>query len=348
MVSPVGELSERKASILRALVRHYIRTGEPVGSEAIAEKAGLRVSSATIRNELSALEDMGYLTQPHTSAGRTPTDRGYRYFVDALPARPRLRDPERLAIIHFFDEALADVDEILRGTTQLLSRLTRYASLALAPSARESAAVRCELVRLGSGLLLLVVFENGRVEKRMLEAPSEWRSDDVERASLIAMEATQGRTALGGMEALNERAVTVAEPLRSILITVAEALGSIDHTTEVEHVLVGGVANIASEDAFERRETLRQIFEALEREQEILRLLREAASTPLVSVTIGRENPMPGMWEASVVAAPYVAGGRSVGTIGVVGPMRMDYGAAISAVRAVAERLSAAVEALGG
>src|SRR5438105_10544574 len=137
-----GELSERKAAILRDLVRLYIRTGEPVGSEALAAASGLSVSSATVRNELAALEEMGYLTQPHTSAGRMPTDRGYRYFVDLLPARARLRDPERRAIVDFFDDALADVDEILRGTTHLLSRLTRYAALALAPSWAETPIAR--------------------------------------------------------------------------------------------------------------------------------------------------------------------------------------------------------------
>src|SRR6266508_5295257 len=124
MVSP-GELSERKAAILRALVQQFIRTGEPVGSEAVAASSVVGVSSATIRNELSSLEELGYLAQPHTSAGRVPTDLAYRFFVNALPARSRLRDTERLAIVHFFDQALADVDEILRGTTHLLSRLTR-------------------------------------------------------------------------------------------------------------------------------------------------------------------------------------------------------------------------------
>src|SRR5947208_11561926 len=157
------ELSERKAAILRALVRHYIRTGEPVGSEALTAAAGLRVSSATIRNELAALEELGYLTQPHTSAGRAPTDLAYRYYVDLLPARPRLRDAERRAIVGFFDEALADVDQILRGTTILLSRLTRYASLALAPSQKGAVIARAELISLGTATMLLVGFDTGRV-----------------------------------------------------------------------------------------------------------------------------------------------------------------------------------------
>ena len=125
-----------------------MRSGEPIGSEAISQVVQLGVSSATIRNELAALEEMGYLTQPHTSAGRIPTDAGYRYFVDTLPGTTRLRDPERREIVHFFGEALADVDEILRGTTHLLSRLTRYASLALAPSREASSLARMELVNL--------------------------------------------------------------------------------------------------------------------------------------------------------------------------------------------------------
>ena len=132
---------------------------------------------------------------------------------------------------------------------------------------------------------------------------------------------------------------------RAILSRVAEALSSIGETAETEHIFLGGVANIAADAAFDRRETLRQIYETLERESAVLRLLREAAATPPVTVTIGRENRVPEMWETSLVAAPFAAGG-ALGTIGVVGPMRMDYLSAISAVRAVAERLSAAVEAL--
>jgi heat-inducible transcriptional repressor len=341
-------LSERKATILRALIRHYVKTGEPVGSEAIAALSSLGVSAATIRNELAALEEMGYLTHPHTSAGRIPTDRGYRHFVDSLPARPRLKDPERKAIVHFFGEALADVDEILRGTTQLLSRLTHYASLALAPSRRESAIARVELVNLGSAILLLVVFETGRVEKRMIDLPPEATDEDVEHVSRSMADRFRGLGMPAVRTAVQESSNGAQEPERTIMARVAEGLGSMDEQTEAEHVFLGGAANIAADVAFREAETLRQIFEALERETEILGLLREAAIAPQVSVTIGRENPMTGMWEASMVAAPYGPGDRTLGTIGVVGPTRMDYAAAISAVRVVAERLSAAVEALSG
>jgi heat-inducible transcriptional repressor len=341
-----GELSERKAALLRDLVRLYIRTGEPVGSEALVAGSGLKVSSATIRNELAALEEMGYLTQPHTSAGRMPTDRGYRYFVDLLPTRIRLRDPERKAIVGFFDEALADVDEILRGTTHLLSRLTRYAALALAPSPREVPIARAELVPLGTITLLLVVFESGRVEKRALELPETMGEEETERLSRRVTETLRGRPVHDAAQALSQGARKGSGAEQAVFAKVAGALKGIDEATEAEHVFLGGVANIAAEEAFRQHDTLRDMLEALERESEILLLLREAAAAPPVTVTIGRENPMTGIWEASVVAAPYAAGGGSLGTIGVVGPLRMDYASAISAVREVANRLSAAVEAL--
>ena len=348
MVTRAEELTERKAAILRALVRQYIRTGEPVGSEALAAASGLRVSSATIRNELASLEELGYLTQPHTSAGRAPTDLAYRYYVDVLPARTRLRDTELRAVVHFFDEALQDVDDIVRGTTQLLSRLTRYASLALAPSIGEGSIVRSELVGLGSGTMLLVVFETGRVEKRLVEIPDDTTDEQLDRASETMSKAFRGKSLPSSQEAARELAKAADEPERGILSRVAEALGSIEEATESEHVFLGGVSNIATEEAFRRWETLRRVYEALERESTVLGLLHTAASADPISVMIGRENPLPEMWEASVVAAPYAAGGGAVGSIGVVGPTRMDYASAISAVRVVAERLSAAVRALRG
>jgi heat-inducible transcriptional repressor len=340
------ELTERKAAILRALVRQYIKTGEPVGSEAVNQAASLGVSAATIRNELAALEEMGYLVQPHPSAGRVPTDLAYRTYVDLLPARV-LRDPDRLAIVQFFDEALADVDAILRGTTHLLSRLTRYASLAMAPNQRQTAIARAELIRLGTATLLLVILDSGQVEKRMVDVPGELDDEAVDRLSRTMTEAVRGLTLEAATEEIAARAATLAvQGEQAVFRNVAESLHSIGETAEVEHVFMGGVSNIAADEAFDRRETLRQVYEALERESAVLRLMRAAATTASpVTVTIGRENLLPEMWQASLVAAQFGSGGAT-GTIGVVGPIRMDYASAISAVRAVAERLSAAVEAL--
>ena len=177
------ELGTRKLEVLRAVVEEFVRSGEPVGSETIAEHARLGVSSATIRNELAALEELGYLSHPHTSAGRIPTDAGYRKYVDALPPGGRMRDTQRRAIAGFFAETMLDLEDVLKGTTQLLSRVTQYASVAVPPSGSSEVVVRTELIELGSGLLLLVVGQRGGVDKVMIDRPDELDAD-----SLAALE----------------------------------------------------------------------------------------------------------------------------------------------------------------
>src|SRR3712207_3971563 len=163
MVEP--ELAARKVAVLRAVVEEYVRSGEPVGSETIAERSGLGVSSATIRNELAAIEELGYLTQPHTSAGRIPTDAGYRKYVDSLPPGGKLRDAQRRAIAGFFAETMVDLEEVLRGTTHLLSKVTQYAGLAVPPSGSDELVLRTELIEVGNALMFLVIGQHGRVDK---------------------------------------------------------------------------------------------------------------------------------------------------------------------------------------
>src|SRR2546421_5660800 len=171
------DIGERKVAVLRAVVEEYVRSGEPVGSETIAERFALGVSPATIRNEMAALEELGFLMHPHTSAGRIPTDLGYRGNVDARPARSRLRDPQRRAITDFFQVAVGDLEEVLRGAAQLLSRLTQYAGLAVPPSSPEERVHRIELVEMGSKLLVLVIAQHGQVQPRMIERPDGAEAD---------------------------------------------------------------------------------------------------------------------------------------------------------------------------
>src|SRR5439155_15072884 len=168
-----SDLGARKIAVLRAVVEEYVRSGEPVGSETIADGAGLGVSSATIRNEMAALEELGYLSHPHTSAGRIPTDVGYRFYVNSLPARGKLRDAQRRAITGFFAEAILDLEDVLKGSVQLLSRLTQYAGLAVPPSASEEPIVRLELIDMGPTMMVLAVGQHGRVDKRVFDRPGE-------------------------------------------------------------------------------------------------------------------------------------------------------------------------------
>jgi heat-inducible transcriptional repressor len=345
MVEP--ELGARKMAVLRAVVEEYVRTGEPVGSETIAEHAGLGVSSATIRNEMAALEELGYLTRPHTSAGRIPTDLAYRRYVDTLPAGSRLREAQRRAISGFFAETMLDLGEVLRGTTQLLSRLTQYAGLAVPPSLEGEGVLRVELVDLGTGVMVLIVGQHGGVRKAIVDRPRDLDPRTLEGIEDRLATALRGRSLADSHAHVLKLAAQAADAERDVLIAVADALGDMQEEMRGMHVVVGGVANLADEAARWRHETVRHLFEALEHESEMARLLREASSAEDVSVTIGAEHPTTEEWEASLVAAPFKAGESSLGAIGVVGPTAMDYLTVVASVRAVARRLSELATQLG-
>jgi len=334
------ELGPRKSAILHAVVREYVRTGEPVGSETIAERAGLGVSSATIRHEMSALEELGYLTHPHTSAGRIPTDIGYRHYVDSLPAGGRLREAQRRAIAGYFAEAILDLEEVLKGSVQLLSRLTQYAGLAVPPSAAEEPLVRLEIVDLGPTLMVLAVGQHGRVDKAVFDRP-----DGLDQVGLAEVERSlsplRSLTYTDAQVQLLRMAAESAGDRHDLLLHIAETLRIAQTGGGGAHVVVGGVSNLADEAQMWRRETLRRLFETLEREQEIMHVLQDvSARSGELAVTIGTEHPSTGEWDASLVTAPFGAGDATFGTIGVVGPTRMDYLSAMASVRAVAKRLS--------
>jgi heat-inducible transcriptional repressor len=337
-MTEAGELGSRKIAILHAVIEEYVRTGEPVGSERIAERSGMGVSPATIRNEMSALEEMGYLSHPHTSAGRIPTDVGYRRYVDTLPAGGRLRENQRRAVSAFFAETMIDLEQVLRGTTQLLSRMTQYAAVAVPPGASDETLVKIELVDLGAALLVLAVGQHGRVDKHMLDRPG---SLDAETVGSI----DRRLQALAGLSLPEARAHALKlagesrGDDRTVMLELARAFGDMQSGQATEHVMVGGVANLADDAARWRSDTVRRLFEALERESEMLRLLRDVAAGEL-SVTIGAEHPATGEWDASLVTAPFGGAESRVGTIGVVGPTRMDYLSVMASVRAVAKRLS--------
>jgi len=328
-----SELGERKSAVLCAVVSQYVRTGEPVSSESIAEHAGLGVSSATIRNEMAALEELGYLTHPHTSAGRIPTDTGYRHFVDSLPAGGRLRDAQRRLIAGYFAEAIVDLEEVLKGSVQLLSRLTQYAGLAVPPSAVEEPIVRIELVDMGPTLMILAIGQHGRVDKQVIDKP-----DLVDQAVLRntdrRLQGLHGLTYLEAQARLLQLAAEGHEAERDLVLHVAETLRVATKGEGSAHMVFGGVANLADEAQQMRRETL-------EREQEMLGVLADIGSSAAdLNVTIGAEHPSTGEWEASLITAPFRTGETALGTIGVVGPTRMDYLSAMASVRAVAKRLS--------
>lgn len=334
-------LGPRKSAVLHAVVEAYVRSGEPVGSETLAEQAGLGVSSATIRNELAALEELGFLSHPHTSAGRIPTDHGYRHYVDSLPAGGRLRDAQRRAIAGYFAEVMVDLEEVLKGSVQLLSRMTQYAGLAVPPTGSDEPIVRLELIEMGPTVMILAVGQHGRVDKEVIDRPAK-----IDGKALAAAEhrlrSLRGQTYHAAQVLLLQLAAEGPASQRDLMLRVAETLRHASQGERAAHVMVGGVANLADEAQQMRRETLRRLFETLEREQEMLSVLSDVTSGAdnELAVTIGAEHPSTGEWEASLITAPFRAGDTTVGTIGLVGPTRMDYLSAMASVRAVAKRLS--------
>ena len=326
-------LDDRKAGILRAVVEEYIDTAQPVGSSRIVQTGGLQVSAATVRNELSVLEREGYLTQPHTSAGRIPTEKGYRFFVDQLTPKGSLQPAQRQAVQSFFNSTHGALEQMLHDTSRLLSNLTDYAAVVVGPP-HEAATIRSiQLVGLAPRVALLVaVLSNGVVEKRSVELDED-TGDEV-----IAAASTRLASALVG-KVVGDPEVDVAPSGDDKVDAVAAAsLAELrsSHDDEPDHVFVGGASRMAS--AFDAVGTVGQVLQILEQQYVVVSLLKDVLDRGL-SVAIGSEVGHESLAECSVVVAPYEVEGEAAGTIGVVGPTRMKYPQALAAVALVSQRL---------
>jgi heat-inducible transcriptional repressor len=250
-----------------------------------------------------------------------------------------MRDTQRRAIAGFFAETMLDLEEVLKGTTQLLSRVTQYAGLAVPPAGTTEVILRTELFEVGNAVMLLVVGQRGRVDKMMLDRPEGLDADGVAHLESALGERLRGRTVAEARAEALKAAAMASGVEREIFVAAADVFGDMQTGAGAHHVLIGGVANLADEAAHWRRETVRRLFEALEHESEMLEVLRDV-TTEDVNVTIGTEHRHTGEWEASIVSAPFRAGSTALGTVGVVGPTAMDYVSVMASVRAVARRLS--------
>jgi len=311
-----------------------------VGSKALVERHALGVSPATIRNDMAMLEERGYIHQPHTSAGRVPTDKGYRLFVDQLSTLKPLTAAERRAIQHLLDGAV-DLDDVVERTVRLLAHLTHQVAVVQYPSLRNSALRHVELVPLSDRRLLVVVItDSGRVEQRSLEVPTPL--DPVVLAELRARinAGSIGRRVADIGTALEDTTRRFAPEHRPL---VSQVIGLLTETLRLdaeERIVMAGTANLARADVDFSR-TIGPVLEALEEQVVLLRLLEEmSADDDAVAVSIGQENQHESLSEASIVATAYGGGNEGVARLGVLGPTRMDYPSAMSSVRAVARYLS--------
>ena len=325
-------LEDRRLEVLRAIVEDYVATQEPVGSKALVERHDLGVSSATIRNDMAALEDEGYIAQPHTSAGRIPTEKGYRLFVDRLASVKPLTPAERRAIQSFLDGAV-DLDDVVGRTVRLLAQLTRQVAVVQYPSLTRSSIRHVELVSLGPQRLLLVVIANtGRVEQRVIDTArpvGEGLLGEL-RGRLLA---TVGGSKLSDVpELVASLPEAFAADERPVVQAVVAVLAESVLEQREERVVLGGTSNLARFGQ-DFPMTIQPVLEALEEQMVLMRLLGETGDT--VTVRIGHEIAHEGLATTSLVATGY-GDGEVIARLGVLGPTRMDYPGTISAVRAVA------------
>lgn len=331
---------DRRLAVLRAIVEDYVHTREPVGSKALAERHALGVSPATIRNDMAALEEDGYIAQPHTSAGRVPTDRGYRMFVDRLARVKPLSAAERRAIQTLLDAAV-DLDDVVDRTVRLLTQLTRQVAVVQYPSLSRSTVRHIELVPIGGGRLLVVLITNtGRVEQRVAEVgadPAEVLLGEL-RARLNALAAGKRLGEIG--PAVAGLPQTFPPDDRTLVRRAIDALEACLDVDREERIVLAGTANLAR-SGLDFAGSIGPVLEALEEQVVLLELLAEMAQdSGDVGVRIGHETAHEGLAETAVVASGYGSQGEVVARLGVLGPTRMDYPTTIGAVRAVALYLS--------
>ncbi|MGB3686532.1 MAG: heat-inducible transcriptional repressor HrcA [Ornithinimicrobium sp.] len=334
---------ERRLDVLRAIVQDYVRTSEPVGSRALLERHSLGVSAATVRNDMAVLEEDGLITAPHTSAGRVPTDAGYRLFVDRLSGIKPLSGGEKVAIRRFLAGAV-DLDDIVLRTVKLLSSLTNQVAVMQYPSLSQSTVRHIELVPVGGSRLMVVLIVNtGRVEQRVIDAGHDL---DSYHDRIAALRALVNRIAVGqaltaapslltlGLVEVHPDDLRIAE---MVLATLHDALAE---QTE-ERLVLAGTANLAR-DAGDFPTSLQEVLQALEEHVVLLKLIGSRASLDedTVAVSIGAENAFEGLRTTSVVTTTY----GPAGGLGVVGPTRMDYPMAMASVRAVAHYVSTILE----
>lgn len=343
----MGELTPRQEEILGIVVREYIASAVPVGSNTIARQYGLGVSPATVRNELSFLEREGYLVQTHTSAGRIPSDKGYRYFVQRLMQDSELPPGEQRMISHQFHQVRLDLEQWMKLAAAVLAQTAHSASLVTAPRAPQARLKHLEMIGLSEvTTLLILVFQDGSIRQQVQVLPSPTSQDELTRIS-NRLNALIGSANAGELRTGPVSATNLSELERQVVDRVAATLEDLDRRTERE-VYRDGLLHVLRQPEFAQVDKFRQVVEVLERRALLESIVAEVLAANGVQVIIGGEGRWEDFENYSLVLSRYGLSGEADGVLGVLGPMRMPYGRAISAVRYVARLMSDLVEEMYG
>jgi heat-inducible transcriptional repressor len=348
--SEMQRLDERKAFILQAVVRDYVSTAEPVGSEAVVERYGLRVSSATVRNEMAEMSEMGYLRQPHISAGRIPSDLGYRYYVEHLMEPipvSKLLSPRQTGIFSPTNPEVGEVERLLQATCRLLAESTQYASVATAPETDVVSVRHLLLSQPAPGkLLLVVVASSGQVEHRLIPVLEHLADHQMAMLDRALQERYAGRAVRDLLSAELQPIPTELMDTEPLWRLVEQAVLDCFEALSRQEVFLEGLQHILQQPEFRQVERLYAVISLLEQPQTLIRLLQRLGASGRVQVIIGEENPLPEMRCCSFVASSYRIGNRIAGTVSVLGPTRMHYEVATAAVAYIADALSSVLTQL--
>jgi heat-inducible transcriptional repressor len=340
-------LNERSQQLLKLLVEHYIRDGQPVGSRTLSRDLGMNLSAATIRNVMADLEELGFVTSPHTSAGRIPTDKGYRFFVDTLLKYEPLDHDKIAAIQSRLGEHGADHKALIAAASQMLSSVTRLAGVVTLPRQSHSALSQIEFVPLSDNRVLAIMVVNGReVQNRIVQLDRHYSADELRRASNYLNQEFGGKELSAVREHLLAQLKETRESLNQVML---DAIHLAQHVVgmppmggRMEYVMAGET-NLMNFAELSNVEKLRRLFEAFTQQRDILHLLDQSLRAEGVQIFIGQESGYTILDDCSVVTAPYTLDNEVVGVLGVIGPTRMAYERIIPIVDITAKLLGSAL-----
>lgn len=341
-------MDERKKQILHAVIRDYVDVGEPVGSRTIAKKYDLGVSPATIRNEMSDLEEMGFIRQPHASAGRVPSDKGYRYYVDNLmePEEKLLSDEEQQQVADFFQNCAAEMEQLFQQSCRLLSSMTNYTAMLVKPRLADSVLERFKLVRLNEGqLLAIMITDDGKIHNKIMNVAAALPDAKLAELEAVLQERLLGRSLAEVTDSLVAEAAKHLLEQQNLLRQTFDLLRELlfDYRDEDSHnkPLIQGTLNLLKQPEFHDVDTVRELFSALETDDVVKELLLMASEKRRGTVVyIGDELSPQGMSACSMVTTPYYVNGEKMGSIGVLGPTRMPYPKVIALVEQIGAEVS--------
>jgi heat-inducible transcriptional repressor len=334
-------LDERKQKVLQAIVEDYVATAEPVGSRTISRKYNLGVSPATIRNEMSDLEEMRYLEQPHTSAGRVPSDRGYRYYVDCLMQSKEIEPTDQELIRRVFERKVREVDRLIRETARLLSDATHLTAVISGPQLQKASFRELRLVPLGGDKAVLIyITDSGFIENQVLELPVEVTMLELQRVSDVLNEQLKGLP----IEQLSRAAIRALQQelhrYGALLEQTLHFLGQKLEPGEQSRLYLGGTTNMLNQPEFRDVSKVRSLLTMLEDERVVTDLLSPDGDIERPAIQIGEEIRVRELTDCSVVSASYRLGDEVIGRVGVIGPKRMEYAKVVGIMEAITAQLS--------